>query len=74
MNLGMISSCLQVFGVKLYTWLLFSLLTANVSDGSPTVRSLSLRTASYFISTLKKAAQKQLKAVSFFFQVMASLV
>ncbi|RCN44199.1 hypothetical protein ANCCAN_09782 [Ancylostoma caninum] len=36
-------------------------------DGSPTVRSLSLRITSYFISTLKKAAQRHLEAVSFFF-------
>ncbi|VDM84414.1 unnamed protein product, partial [Strongylus vulgaris] len=32
-------------------------------DGSPTVRVLSLRAASYFISSLKKAAEKQLKVI-----------
>ncbi|KAK6725583.1 hypothetical protein RB195_004104 [Necator americanus] len=32
-------------------------------DGSPTVRVLSLRAASLFISTLKKAAEKHLKAI-----------
>ncbi|KAK6052568.1 hypothetical protein COOONC_09928 [Cooperia oncophora] len=36
-----------------------------IVDGSPTVRMLSLRVTSFFISSLKKAAEKQLKIVSF---------
>ncbi|VDO04939.1 unnamed protein product [Haemonchus placei] len=40
-----------------------TLMDKLIVDGSPTVRMLSLRVTSFFISSLKKAAEKQLKVV-----------
>nr|CDJ92848.1 Zinc finger domain containing protein [Haemonchus contortus] len=40
-----------------------TLMDKLIVDGSPTVRMLSLRVTSFFISSLKKAAEKQLRVI-----------